>query len=247
MVPRLSEMGRTLVTRARVDEGEKVLDVACGSGNATFPAAQRRAEVTGLDITPELLEAGRAQAKEAGLEIEWVEGDAEDLPFDDESFDVVLSAIGSMFAPDHVATAREMARVARSGGRVCVASWTPGGGIGKFFKTVASHMPPPPDGFQPPILWGSEEHVLEIFEGTGVEFEFEPQLVELGFESGADAVEEFETKFGPVMTAKAALEPEGKWEALRDDLGALFEAESRSADDGVRYPGDYLLALGRKA
>jgi len=242
----IEEMGRITVARIGPREGEQVLDVACGAGNATIPAAQRGARVTGLDLVPELLEAGRAAARDAGVEIEWVEGDAEVLPFDDQSFDVVLSTVGVMFAPDHRQVAAEVVRVLRSGGRFGIASWTPEGNLGKFFMTTAKHMPPPPEGFQPPIMWGSEEHVRELFKGTGVELEFERHSVEFAFESREQAVETFETKYGPILAAKAALEPEGKWEALRSDMVALFDDFNTSEAGDVRYPGEYLLALGHK-
>ena len=145
-----------------------VLDVACGNGNATIPAAKTGATTTGLDLTPELLEAGREAAAEAGVEIDWVEGDAQDMPFDDASFDVVTSVFGCMFAPDQRRAAAEIARVLRPGGRMVVCAWTPEGNMGKMFMTVAAHRPPPPEGFQPPVLWGNEEHVRELFDGTGV-------------------------------------------------------------------------------
>jgi SAM-dependent methyltransferase len=243
----IAEMGTTTVDRVELGEGEEVLDVACGDGNATIPAARTGARVTGLDLTPSLLEAGRAAASEAGVEIDWVEGDAEALPFDDESFDVVLSTVGCMFAPDHRAAALEIARVLRPGGRLSIASWAPDGGIGDFFRTVAGHMPPPPDGFQPPPLWGTEPHVRSLFEGTGVELEFEEHAVRFRFESAEAATAEYEQKFGPMVTAKAALEPDGKWEALRSDLTELFSRLDDSEGEGVGFTGEYLLTVGRKA
>src|SRR5262245_27745193 len=153
---RIAKAGTDAVEAAGIAEGDTVLDVACGSGNATIPAAQTGAEVTGLDLTPELLEAGKANAAEAGVEIDWIEGDAEQLPFDDASFDVVISVFGCMFAPDHARAASEIARVLKPGGRLGICAWTPEGNVGKMFMTTASHMPPPPAGFQPPLLWGSE-------------------------------------------------------------------------------------------
>src|SRR5688572_10610473 len=166
MAEMIPELGTHTVERAAVTDGEKVLDVACGTGAAAIPAAKRGGRVTALDLTPELLEAGRRRAGEAGVEIDWVEGDAEELPFEDESFDVVLSTIGVMFAPRHEVAAHELARMLKPGGRIAVASWTPDGGIGEFFKVTSSHMPPPPEGFVPPVLWGTEDHVNELFEGT---------------------------------------------------------------------------------
>ncbi len=246
IVYRIAEMGSHTVERAGISEGDKVLDIGCGSGNnATILAAKTGAEVTGLDLTPELLEAGRRLAEEAGVEIEFVEGDAENLPFEDASFDVVISTVGIMFAPDHRRAAQEAARVLRPGGRMALANWTPEGSVGRFFQVTAKHMPPPPEGFQPPPLWGSEEHVRELFEGTGVELSFEHAAVYFDFESAEEATEFYEDKFGPVVMAKKKLEPEGKWEALREDMIAQFTEEIEGAGP-EGYPGEYLLALGEK-
>lgn len=239
------EVGTRIVSRVGVSAGDEVLDVACGTGNAAIPAAAAGARVTGVDLTPELFEAARARASEAGVEVEWVEGDAEALAFDDASFDVVLSTFGCMFAPRHEVAAAELARVLRPGGRMGLCNWTPEGSIGAFFRTVAGHMPPPPPDFSPPPLWGTEDHVRELFEGTGVELELDRETVGLRFDSIEDAVAMYETKFGPVIKAREALEPEGKWQALREDLASTFEA-SNSAAEGVELPAEYLVVLGRR-
>ena len=139
--------------------------MAAGTGNAAIAAAERGADVTASDLTPELLEAGRARAEAAGLELEWAEADAENLPFEDESFDVVMSSIGAMFAPHHQAVADELVRVCRPGGTIGLLSWTPEGMIGTLFKTMGPFAPPPPPGAQPPPLWGSEEHLRGLFGG----------------------------------------------------------------------------------
>ena len=246
MAERIPELGAHTVERVGIKEGEVVLDIACGTGNAAIPAARQGARVTGLDLVPELLEAGRRKADDAGVEIDWVEGDAEALPFEDESFDVAVSTIGIMFAPRHQVAASELARMLKSGGRMGVASWTPEGGIGQFVKTIASHMPPPPEGFQPPVLWGTEEHVRELFEGSGITPRFERAVVEIRFDSVEDALHTYETKFGPVVTAKQTLEPEGKWDALREDMGKVLEGQDTSSGEDLVTPGDYLLALGQK-
>jgi ubiquinone/menaquinone biosynthesis C-methylase UbiE len=247
MAERIPELGAHTVERVGIKEGEVVLDIACGTGNAAIPAARQGARVTGLDLVPELLEAGRRKADDAGVEIDWVEGDAEALPFEDESFDVAVSTIGIMFAPRHQVAASELARMLKPGGRMGIASWTPEGGIGQFVKTIASHMPPPPEGFQPPVLWGTEEHVRELFEGSGIKLRFERAVVDIRFESVEDALHTYETKFGPVVMAKQTLESEGKWEALREDMGKVLEAQNTSAGEDLVTPGDYLLALGEKA
>jgi SAM-dependent methyltransferase len=243
---KILDVGRRIVQRAGVGAGDDVLDVACGTGNAAIPAAQAGGRVVGVDLTPELFEAARARADAAGVEVEWLEGDAEALQFEDESFDVVLSTFGCMFAPRHDATARELARVLRSGGRLGLANWTPEGAVGDFFKTLAGHLPPPPDIVQPPPLWGSEEHVRELL-GDGLELVLERETVDMHFPSVDEAVAFYETNFGPVVTARELLEPEGRWEAVREEMAAMFE-RNNSADDGsLLFRAEYLAVLGRKA
>jgi SAM-dependent methyltransferase len=244
---KISGSGLKAVEAAEIAAGDNVLDVACGTGNATIPAAKTGAEVTGLDLTPKLLEEAKEEASNAGVEIEWIEGDAEQLPFEDQSFDAVISVYGAMFAPDHRAAAGEIARVLKPGGRMAVCSWTPDGGIGRFFKVTSSHMPTPPEGFQPPPLWGNEEHVREIFEGTGIELSFEQANAEFQFDSAEDVMSFYETRFGPVVIAKAMLEPDGKWQALRDDLIALYTDLNTSEEGDMRFVGEYLVAKGVKA
>jgi SAM-dependent methyltransferase len=248
VAPLVSHVGEDVVDAADVREGEAVLDVACGTGNAALPAARRGARVTGLDFVPELLEQGRALAERDQLPVEWIEGDAEDLPFDDASFDVVLSTFGCMFAPDHRRTAAEIARVLRPGGRMALACWMPSGTIGQFFGMVAKHMPPPPEGFQPPPLWGVPSHVQEIFDGTGMRLVTNPRQAHFRFEGSPEEMFElFTTKFGPVVNAKDTLEPEGRWQPLADELMAYYQQELRPTGDGrLGYEGDYLLTLGTK-
>jgi ubiquinone/menaquinone biosynthesis C-methylase UbiE len=246
IVDNIAAAGRKAVEAAAIAEGDEVLDVACGTGNATIPAAQAGAKVTGLDLTPELLEAGRAGAAETGVEIEWVEGDAENLPFEDESFDVVISVFGSMFAPDQKRTAGEIARVLRPGGRMAICAWTPDGSIGRFFRLMADHMPPPPEGFQPPVLWGTEDHVLELFDGTGMELSFERAEVIFEGDSTEEFLAEYENKLPPMVAAKGALEPEGKWDAVRTEVLALYEEVNESDGNDLRFPGEYLVTTGTK-
>ena len=165
----LLPLGPRLVEACGIRSGAEVLDVAAGTGNASIPAAQTGAKVTASDLTPELLEAGRARAEAEGVELDWVEADAENLPFEDESFDVVMSSIGAMFAPHHQDVADELVRVCRPGGTIGLLSWTPEGMIGALFRAMGPFAPPPPPGAQPPPLWGSEDHVRELF-GDRVEF-----------------------------------------------------------------------------
>ncbi len=241
-----SEAALAAVGAAEGAKGMTLLDVACGTGNAGIPAALAGAEVTGLDLTPRLLDIARERATEAGAEIEWVEGDAQDLPFDDASFDAAVSIFGSMFAPDHAKAASELARVLKPGGKLAVAAWTPEGSFGQMFKLTAGHMPPPPDGFQPPILWGSEDHVREIFEGTGVELSFQRKAVRIEYESLDAGMTENEETVPPVVAARKVLEPEGKWDALRSDLAEMYSGFNDSGGDALTFDGEYLLSVGTK-
>ena len=159
---KILESGELVVERAGVEPGMEVLDVACGSGNATLPAARAGARVTGLDFAPGLLEIARERAADAMVEVDFVEGDAQALPFEDGSFDRVVSTFGHMFAPDHRRAADEMKRVLRPDGRIAVACWTPEGSIGRMFVTLAEVVPPPPGG-EAPLLWGTEDHVRELW------------------------------------------------------------------------------------
>ncbi len=163
----LLPLGPILVEACGIGPGMKVLDVAAGTGNASIPAAKAGAEVTASDLTPELFDAGRERAKAEGVELEWAEADAENLPFEDESYDVVMSSIGAMFAPHHQEVADELVRVCRTGGTIGLLSWTPEGMLGALFKTMGQFAPPPPPGAQPPPLWGSEDHVKRAVRRPG--------------------------------------------------------------------------------
>lgn len=243
---RIWHVGDALVEKVGVKQGDRVLDVACGSGNAAIPAAVAGAQVSGLDITPELFEPGRRRAAEAGVEIDWIEGDAQDLPFEDASFDVVVSTFGSMFAPDHQAAANEIARVLRPGGKAGIVAWRPEGSIGRFFQTIGKYAPPPPEGFQPPPLWGVREHVSELFAATGLAVSFEDDAAHWHFDSIDEMVDEYTTKFGPIVMLHEALGSEGRWEEFLTDLRALYEEVTVPDDGGVAFDGDYLITLGEK-
>lgn len=240
-------VGERLVRHAGVGPDDDVLDVACGTGNATIPAASTGARVTGLDLTSRMLEVARRRADDAGVDVDWIEGDAEELPFDDASFDVVMSAFGCMFAPRHEVVADELARVLRPGGRLAVASWTADGAIGDFFRTVGAHLPAMPDIVDPPLRWGDEQYVGELFEGTGIEFAFVRESWTIGHDSGPAALDCYTTAFGPVVEARRLAEAEQRWPHLRDDLLALFDRLAAPGAERVEFPAEYLVALGRRA
>ncbi len=237
--------GARVVAATAVGPGDEVLDVACGTGNAAVQAAQAGARVIGVDLTPELLDVARSRAAAAGVDVEWRQGDAEDLPFGDERFDVVLSTFGSMFPPRHDVVAGELARVLRPGGRLGICAWTPEGTIGELFVTVGRHLPPPPSFAGSPLLWGDEDHVRELFAGTGVTLQFSRAEVEFRYESAEHEVEQFETKFGPILKARELLEPQGRWEALHEDLVAHARRDAAAGGPSVSF-GEYLMTVGTK-
>jgi SAM-dependent methyltransferase len=231
---KIDTAGELLVERAGIEPGMDVLDVACGAGNATIPAARLGTRVIGLDFAPRLLSVARERAADAMVEVDWIEGDAQALPFDDGSFDRVISVFGHMFAPDHARTAEEMLRVCRPAGRIAIACWTPEGKIGGMFKTIASIGPPPPEGFQSPLLWGTEEHVRELL-GDADFSRHEVEWVDSSVESYADFME---NSFGPLINAREQLG--GKvHDAYLDWLRSANEA-----DDGtMRFRGEYLVSV----
>lgn len=237
----IASVALELVDRIGIDGGQDVLDVACGTGNAAIPAAQRGAAVTGLDLTPKLLEIARDRSAAAGVEVSFVEGDAEALPFEDASFDRVTSVFGAMFAPDQWQTASELARVRRPDGRVGVCAWTPEGLNGRLFALMASYMPPPPADFAPPVLWGVEDHVRDLFAEHGLEPEFERRSVTFEADSIEEWVSFHENALGPIVLAKAALEPEGRWEEARGDLISLYAGDNENSDGTMRVQAEYLV------
>jgi SAM-dependent methyltransferase len=222
----------------------KVLDVACGTGAATVPAAAAGGVCTGLDLIPAMFDAARQHAADAGVDIEWVEGDAEDLPFEDASFERVMSQFGVMFAPQQEVAAAEIARVTTPGGIIVLASWTPEGMIGDMFKIMGRHLPPP-TGAKPPVLWGDEDHVRSLLEPHGVELTFERPLAAFRGDDAEELVSRFETNYGPWKMARAAVGDD--WPQLRSELYDLFERSSRPVDSGgIEALGEYLLVRGRK-
>lgn len=239
VAPMLEDASRMVVDTLEVSAGQDYLDVATGSGNAAILGARRGARTTGLDLVPKLIDAARERSAAEGLEIEWIVGDAQDLPFGHDSFDRVSSVFGAMFAPDHARAASELARVCRPGGRIAVTAWTPEGLNGQTFMIIGRVMGPPPEGVQPPILWGTEDHVRELFADHQIETERRMLVIE--HESMEVWQEETESKVGPMVLAKAALEPQGRWEAVRDQIAAIYEDANEAEDGGVRVRSEYLL------
>jgi ubiquinone/menaquinone biosynthesis C-methylase UbiE len=243
----LLPLGPRLVEACGIGAGMRVLDVAAGTGNASIPAAQRGASVTASDLTPELLEAGRRRAEAEGLELEWAEADAEHLPFEDESFDVVMSSIGAMFAPHHPDVADELVRVCRRGGTIGLLSWTPEGMIGALFRTMGPFAPPPPPGAQPAPLWGSENHVHELF-GDRVDFgTLERESLEItAFEHPRDYGEHFKARYGPTIAARKNAATNGLEAEFDDALNRFCDEWNRGTDDHARFEKEYLVAVGRR-
>jgi len=194
----LQIVGEMLCEAVDLRAGERVLDVAAGNGNATLAAARRFAEVTSTDYVPALLEGGRRRAEAQGLVVKFEAADAENLPYGDASFDVVLSTFGVMFAPDHQRSARELIRVCRPGGRIGLACWTPAGFLGDLFRTIAKHVPPVP-GVQSPLLWGSDPHVRTLLDGVA-KIEHTPRFFNFRYKSAEHFVDVFRTFYGPTHT-----------------------------------------------
>jgi len=238
---KILEAGELVVDRAGVEPGMEVLDVACGTGNATLPAARAGARATGLDFAPGLLAIARERAADAMVEIDFLEGDAQELPFDDASFDRVVSTFGHMFAPDHRRTADEMRRVLRPDGAIAVACWTPEGSIGRMSERIAEVVPPPPGG-EPPLLWGGEEHVRELW-GPGVRFERH------AIEWIDDSVESYARfmldSFGPLLNARERLAE--REDELERAYVEYLRQENEAADGTLRFRGEYLLAVVQPA
>jgi ubiquinone/menaquinone biosynthesis C-methylase UbiE len=233
---RISQAGELVIERSGLEPGMDLLDVACGTGNATIPAARAGARATGLDFSPELLEIARERGSDAMVEVEWVEGDAQELPFEDASFNRVISTFGHMFAPDHRRTAQEMLRVCRPGGTIAVACWTPEGALGRMVRALAELVPPPPSD-PPAVLWGTEEHQRELL-GDG---EFERHEIEWEDESVESYAQFMLESFGPLLNARELLaEREGE---LDEAFRAFLERENLNDDGTLRFSGEYLLAV----
>jgi ubiquinone/menaquinone biosynthesis C-methylase UbiE len=240
----IEPVGSVVIDRVGVAPGLRLLDVGTGNGgNLAIPAAQLGAEVVGLDVTPELLEHAVKRAAEAGVDVEWVEGDAQQLPFADASFDRVTSTFGAMFAPDHRRTAGELVRVCRPGGRIAMTTWVDDGFVGELFTLTGSFLPPPPRGVQPASLWGAAAHVDEVFHAVGAEPSIERATVDFNFDSVDDAVHQYAANFGPFVSARVVLEPQGRWEEFIGAFRELVERFDLAADGTARIRSDYFVIL----
>ena len=242
------ELGPVLVTACGISPGQRVLDVAAGTGNVAIRAAEAGAQVVASDLTPENFEAGRREARAQGVELEWVEADAEALPFGDSEFDVITSSFGAMFAPDHQKVADELLRVCRPGGTIGMISFTPDGLAAEFFGLFASFAPAPPPGALSPILWGSEAHVRELFGERVRSLEMtRSQYVERAA-SPREYVQLFEQTFGPLVALRALLadQPDRAAALNRDLLEFATRSNQGSREGPAEYHYEYLLVVARK-
>ena len=241
----LQIVGESLAEAADVRADERVLDVAAGNGNVTLAAARRFARVTSTDYVLSLLDKGRERARAEGFDIRFQEADVEELPFPDASFDVVLSTFGAMFAPDQQRTADEMMRVLRSGGRLGMANWTPESFIGRLFKLIGRHVPPPA-GVKSPALWGIESHLAGLFGAQAAQIRAERCHFNFRYRSAAHFVEVFRDYYGPTHKAFAALDAAGRT-ALEHDLLALLTELNVAGPASLVVPGEYLQVVISKA
>jgi SAM-dependent methyltransferase len=234
------------IARLGLKPGQRVLDVACGTGNLSFPAARAGAEVTGVDIAPNLIEQARARASDEGLQLQFDEGDAEQLPYADASFDAVVTMFGAMFAPRPERAAAELLRVCRPGGRVAMANWTPQGFIGQMFRATAEHVTPPP-GMPSPVKWGDEETVRERLREGVADLQLTRRLITFNYPfPPPDVVEHFRLYYGPTQRAFAALDAD-KQAALRHDLEQLWSRHNQAADGTTRVDSEYLEVIAVRA
>jgi ubiquinone/menaquinone biosynthesis C-methylase UbiE len=241
----LQIVGEQLCEAMDLRAGSKVLDVAAGNGMVSLAAARRWCDVTSTDYVPALLESGRARAAANGLSIKFMEADAESLPFDDASFDAVVSTFGVMFAPNQAQAASEMMRVCKRGGRIGLANWTPDGFIGQVFKTLGKYLPPPA-GAKSPALWGTRAALDEMFGSQAGSIKAEPRFFNFRYKSAEHFLEVFKTFYGPVLKAFAALDAAAQQD-LHNDLYALIVRMNKSGDATMVVPSEYLeVVITRK-
>jgi SAM-dependent methyltransferase len=241
----LEDGARILIDQLAIYSGQRHLDVATGNGNVALLSAKRGAHVTGLDLTSQYFDEARARARHAGVDIDFIEGDAEHLPFPDDSFDLVTSTYGVQFAPRHEYAAAEMARVCRPGGLIGLCNWTASGWTGRFQDIIASYFPPLPSYARSPMLWGDEQYVRELF-GDRFEVWAQRRRLVYCFPSADALVSFFESCFGPCIIAKRAISPRRRWQELRRDLVAMTEEFWLHDSGEARVEPEYLLVLARK-
>ena len=241
----LQMVGESLCEALDLRAGERVLDVAAGNGNATLAAARRWCDVVSTDYVPALLERARARASAERLPVQFEQADAEDLPYADESFDVVVSTFGVMFTPDQQKAAAEMARVCKQGGRIGLANWTPTSFIGELFKLMGRYVPPPA-GVKPPSLWGTEERLRELFSNRIDSIAIEHKEFVFRYRSAAHWLEVFRTFYGPMQKAFGTLDATMQ-ASLAADLIALAERFNRASDGSLVAPGRYVEVVLRRS
>jgi len=243
----ISELGTTLVSACGIAPGDRVLDVAAGSGNAAIPAAQLGARVVACDLTPELLEKGRQEAKQLGTNVDWREADAEAMPFANAEFDHVISCVGVMFAPHHQISANELVRVCRPGGRIGLISWTPEGFIGQMFSTMKAYQAPPPPGANPPPLWGDPDHVRTLFGDHISDFTATRRTVTVDRFATPNAFRDyFKSHYGPtIATYKSIAGDPDKVAALDRVLVDLARRNDHGTSSTV-LDWEYLLVIARR-
>jgi ubiquinone/menaquinone biosynthesis C-methylase UbiE len=242
----VSPLGPVLVQATEIGSGDRVLDVAAGTGNAAIPAAQTGASVVASDLCPELLEHGRRLAADRGVELEWREANAHELPFGDNEFDVVMSCIGVMFAPFHQQAADELVRVCKSGGRIGLISWTPEGHIGKLWATMKPYAPPPPPGAQPPPLWGKEDHVRALLGERVTDVVTERRTLTVDhFPDGAAFRDYFKSTYGPTIAVYRNIEGDADRVAELDEAIAQVGDSVLSGSSTMEW--EYLLLTARKS
>jgi SAM-dependent methyltransferase len=242
----VSPLGPVLVAATGIARGDRVLDVAAGTGNASIPAAQTGASVVASDLCPELLEQGRQAATERGVDLEWREANAHELPFGDDEFDVVMSSIGVMFAPFHQLAADELVRVCKPGGRIGVISWTPEGHIGQLWAAMKPYAPAPPPGAQPPPLWGQEDHVRGLLGDHVTDVVTERRMLTVNqFADGAEFRDYFKMVYGPTIAVYRNIEDDpDRVAALDADITRVGD-EVLSSSSTMEW--EYLLLTARKA
>lgn len=238
---RIVLMAERLVESAGLRAGDAVLDVATGTGNAAIAAARYDCKVTGVDYVEALLERGRERAAAEGLDVRFVEGDAERLPYHDDAFDAVISCVGVMFTPDHEQAAAELVRVCRPGGTIALANWTPAGFVGEMFRTVSNYVPPPA-GVRPPGLWGTEEHLRALLGDRVTDLRITRREFVFRFRSPAKFVEVFRDYYGPVRKAFDALDESGHGR-LYHDLVALAVSHNREPGPSIAIPSEYVEVI----